>query len=99
MEDLSYMNTNYARDKSLESYRIEEKEKAEINVRLFTYKSFRHYGGRVITPTAHICKARLIEIQQDHSYYVELLEDCAGHKCGKKISVIKHNYNVTGEKN
>jgi hypothetical protein len=25
--DTSYMNTNYARDKSLESYQIEEKEK------------------------------------------------------------------------
>ena len=25
--DTSYMNTNYARDKSIESYRIEEKEK------------------------------------------------------------------------
>lgn len=25
--DTSYMNTNYGRDKSIESYRIEEKEK------------------------------------------------------------------------
>jgi hypothetical protein len=65
-----------------------------IKIRLTTYKSFRHYGGREITPTYHICNAKLIAEQRDHTFYVELLEDCAIWKAGYKIAVLPINYNV-----
>lgn len=67
---------------------------APVKIRLLTYKSFRHYGGREITTTSHICSAVLIEQQRDHSFYVELLEDCAGFKKGYKIAVLENNYDI-----
>ena len=72
------------------------KNSTEIKVRLYTYKSFRHYGGREITTTPHICKAVLIEKQQDHSYYVMLTEDCIGfgRKAGSKIAVLEKDFNI-----
>lgn len=69
--------------------------KTEVNVRLFSDKSFRHYGGREITTTPHICKAVLLSMQRgDQPYIVELLEDCAGFKKGHKIAVSENEYNL-----
>lgn len=62
-----------------------------LKVRLYTYKSFRHYGGREIQSTAHICDAKFIKNQIDHTTVVELLEDCAGYKKGFLIAVGEHD--------
>jgi len=64
-----------------------------INVRLYTYKSFRHYGGREITTTPNICPAILIE-SKNNTHIVELLKDCAGYKAGHKIGVLNKDYNI-----
>lgn len=66
----------------------------QIKVRLFTYKSFRHYGGREITTTPHICLAKFIKSQSDHTEVVELLEPCAGWKAGHKIAVQTKDFNL-----
>lgn len=65
-----------------------------IKVRLFSYKSFRHYGGREITTIAHICRALFVK-DQTHTKVVELLEDCAGFNKGHKIAVDNKDYNVS----
>ena len=65
-----------------------------VNVRLYSYKSFRHYGGREITTIPYICSAILIEEQRDHTFYVELTEDCALFKKGHRIAVLPKDYNV-----
>ena len=65
-----------------------------VKIRLYTYKSFRHYGGREITTASHICSATLIEVQSDGTYYVELSEDCAGFQRGHKIAVPSKDYNI-----
>jgi len=68
----------------------------QINVRLTSYKSFRHYGGREIKSTTHICKATLIKTQTGHQpYIVELMESCAGFPKGHKIAITERNYNVS----
>lgn len=64
-----------------------------IKVRLFTYKSFRHYGGREIVTTPHICNASFVA-DQTHTQVVELLEDCAGWKKGHKIAVQNKDFNI-----
>jgi len=63
-------------------------------IRLFTYKSFRHYGGREISTTPHICKAVLIKQQIDQTMLVKLLEDCAGFKAGHLISVQPQDFDI-----
>lgn len=65
-----------------------------ITIRLFSYKSFRHYGGREITVTPHLCKALFIKRQSDHTNLVELLEDCIGLKKGHLIAVIDRDFNI-----
>ena len=66
-----------------------------VKVRLFSYKSFRHYGGREITGTPYICAATVVGIQEGHQkYIVELLEPCAGYPTGHKIAVSEKNYNI-----
>jgi hypothetical protein len=64
-----------------------------VKVRLFTYKSFRHYGGREITTTPHICEALFIA-DQKHTQVVELLADCAGFKKGHKIAVNNKDFDI-----
>lgn len=66
-----------------------------IKVRLFSYNSFRHYGGREIATTPYICLATFIQYQSDHTMIVELLEDCAGYKKGHKIAVLEQNFNIS----
>ena len=65
-----------------------------INIRLYTYKSFRHYGGREISTTPHICKAAVLSENRDNTILVELLEDCAGFKSGHKISIQPKDFNL-----
>lgn len=66
-----------------------------VKVRLFTYKSFRHYGGREIKTISHTCSATLIGLQNGHQkYIVELLEPCAGWPTGHKIAVSENNFNI-----
>ena len=65
-----------------------------MKIRLHTYKSFRHYGGREITAYNHTCEAKLIEKQRDGTYYVELLTDCANFKKGHKIAVLSIDFDV-----
>jgi hypothetical protein len=66
-----------------------------VKVRLYSHKWFRHYGGREITTTAHLCSAAFIKYQeQDHTYVVEILEDCAGYKKGHKIAVMQKDFNI-----
>ncbi len=69
-------------------------EGSNVKVRLFSYKSFRHYGGRVINTTPHICNAIFIKIQEDNTYLVELSENCASFKKGHKIAVLINEFNV-----
>jgi len=66
----------------------------ETTIRLYSYKSFRHYGGREITTNAHLCKALFIRTQDDHTNLVKLLEDCAGYKKGHLIAVQDCDFNV-----
>lgn len=65
-----------------------------VKVRLYTYKSFRHYGGREITTTPHVCNATFIKNQIDHTILVELLENCAGHKAGTQIAVLEKDFDI-----
>ena len=64
------------------------------SVRLYSYKSFRHYGGREITTTPYICKAEFVANQQDHSIVVKLLEGCAGFKSGHLIAVNPIDFDI-----
>lgn len=67
----------------------------EVNIRLFSYKSFRHYGGREISTTTHICKAILVGTQNDHQkYIVTLSEPCMAFKVGHKIAVCENDFNI-----
>lgn len=77
-------------------YCIKSKEmepNAKIRVRLFSYKSFRHYGGREITTNAHFCDALFLE-DQGSSKVVSITDDCAGYKAGHKISVMNKDFNL-----
>jgi hypothetical protein len=65
----------------------------QIKVRLFSYKSYRHYGGREINTTAHICDAIFVADQIDTKVVV-LLSDCAGYKKGHKIAVQNNNFDI-----
>lgn len=65
-----------------------------MKVRLYSFKSFRHYGGREIKSTALLCEAVLIEEQIDRTFYVELLESAAGYNKGHKIAVNPIDYNI-----
>ena len=65
-----------------------------ITIRLFSYKSFRHYGDREITTFTYLCKAIFIKRQIDHTNLVELQEDCAGHKKGHIIAISDIDFNI-----
>jgi len=65
-----------------------------VFIRLFSYKSVRHYGGREITTTPHTCKAYFVKNQTDHTVLVQLDEDCAGFKKGHLIAVNPKDYNI-----
>jgi hypothetical protein len=66
-----------------------------LKVRLFTYKSRRHYGGRDVTTFPHICNAKFLYQQTQWSFVVELLEPCAAFPAGHKIAVIEKDFNIT----
>jgi hypothetical protein len=66
----------------------------KVNVRLYKYKSFRHYGGREISTSAYLCKAEFMKRQTDHTNLVKLLEDCADYKKGHLIAVIDRDFNI-----
>lgn len=57
-------------------------------IRLYTYKSFRHYGGREITTKTHLCRALFVDNQTDGTVLFQLLDDCAGYKKGNKVSIL-----------
>jgi hypothetical protein len=65
-----------------------------VNIRLKSYTSIRHYGGREITTHPHYCKAEFICKQCDHSNLVILAEDCDGKKAGYKIAVQDIDFNL-----
>lgn len=68
---------------------------APVKIRLLSFKSFRHYGGREITTKVNFCQAVLIDTQSGYQkYIVELLEDCAGFKKGHKIAISENDYNL-----
>ena len=69
--------------------------KNPIKIRLFSYKSFRHYGGREITTTPHICNAEFIKEQPvDHTIVVKLSEDCGNFKKGHIIAVQEKDFDI-----
>lgn len=68
-------------------------------VRLMSYKSVRHYGGREITPVAHFIEATLVAIQDGYQPYVvtlnEDMKDYAGrmqYRKGHKIAVTENDF-------
>ena len=66
-----------------------------MKIRLLTYKSFRHYGGREITPTPHICEAEFVKRQPvDHTIVVKLLEDCGNFKKGHILAVQENDFDI-----
>lgn len=66
-----------------------------IKIRLYSYKSFRHYGGREITTTPHTCEAELVKTQPGHQPYIcRLLTACSGYPAGHLIAVREKDYNV-----
>jgi len=65
-----------------------------IKVRLYEFKSFRHYGGREITTIPHVCHAKFIEEQRDHTLLVQLIETCMLFKSGHKIAVLPKDFNL-----
>jgi len=61
-------------------------------VRIVSYKSFRHYGGREITEKVDFVDAVLVALQDsDQRYIVSLNESCAGFPKGHKIAVNENN--------
>jgi len=67
----------------------------QVKVRIISFTSFRHYGGREISSTPNICNSTLVAIQSGFQpYIVELLEDCAGLKKGHKIAIPENNFNL-----
>lgn len=65
-----------------------------VNVRLYSYKSRRHYGGRDITTTAHTCPAVFKFKQRDGTLVVELAAECTGFKKGHVIAVLPKDFNI-----
>lgn len=72
-----------------------------FKVRLLSYTSFRHYGGREIKTDAHTVDAVLVGIQDGHQrYIVELTHDCRDahgkiqYKSGHKIAVCDNDFSL-----
>jgi hypothetical protein len=61
-------------------------------VRIVSYKSFRHYGGREITEKIDFVDAVLVGLQDsDQRYIVSLTQSCIGFPKGHKIAVTENN--------
>lgn len=65
-----------------------------IKVRVYSYKSFRHYGGREIKVIPFIVNAKYLYSQQDHTEVVELLEGCDAYSKGHKIAIMQKDFNI-----
>lgn len=70
-------------------------------VRLMSYKSVRHYGGRDITPYAHLVEATLVALQDGlQPYIVTLNEEMKAYNGrvqypkGHKIAICENDFNV-----
>jgi hypothetical protein len=70
-----------------------------FKVRLSSYSSFRHYGGREITTYPTIVDCILIGLQSGHQrYIVELINDCVDsrgkliYRAGAKIAVCENDF-------
>jgi len=69
--------------------------KQEVKVRILSFTSFRHYGGREIKATPNICNATLVAIQRgDQPYIVELLQAGAGLPKGHIIAISEKDFNL-----
>jgi len=67
----------------------------QVKVRILSFTSFRHYGGREISTKPNVSNSILVAIQSGYQpYIVELLEDCAGLKKGHKIAIAENDFNV-----
>lgn len=67
----------------------------QVKVRILSFTSFRHYGGREVSTKANISNSILVAIQAGtQPYIVELLEDCDGLKKGHKIAITENDFNV-----
>lgn len=66
----------------------------QINVKVYSYKSVRIYGGREITTTFEIVPALFVKDQRDHTHVVELIQDCKSYKKGHVIAVQPKDFNV-----
>ena len=64
-----------------------------MKVRINTYKSFRHYGGREIKTTSHIVNATFCFEQPIDSTTVVTLDEAVGdsYPKGHKIAIPRHN--------
>lgn len=72
-----------------------------FKVRLLSYTSFRHYGGREIKTDAHVVDAVLVGLQDGYlRYIVELTRDCKDaqgkvqYKSGRKIAVCENDFSL-----
>lgn len=63
-------------------------------IRITTFSSTRHYGGRDIKQVQHICKANFIKDQRDNTKLCKLIEDCAGYKANHLLAVQPIDFNV-----
>lgn len=64
-------------------------------VRLLSYKSIRHYGGREIRTYEHMVDATLVALQNDFLRYVVVLNsDAIGYKKGHKIAVCEKDFMI-----
>ena len=67
----------------------------EVKVRIVSFTSFRHYGGREITSKSNIVNAKLIKMQSGFQpYIVELLDKCESLPKGHKIAVSETDFNI-----
>lgn len=67
---------------------------SKVKVRLYSFKSFRHYGGREITTIPFICEATYLFPQTDDTFVVELDEPCMFFKKGHKIAIMPKDFNI-----
>lgn len=64
-------------------------------IRLLSYKSIRHYGGREILTHEDILDATLVALQDDFLRYIVVLNsDAAGYRKGHKIAVCDKDFMI-----
>jgi hypothetical protein len=64
-------------------------------IRICTYKSFRHYGGREINESVSYANAILVGLQDStQCYLVELLDASCGFIKGHKIAVNDNDFEL-----